>query len=200
MKKTPKTKNIKEKVMKTAKKAQKEVGILVEALIPNSAERLEDLLVMKVQMLYDTEHQLADALPVMAKHAHDKELKAGFNNHLKETKNHIVRLEKIFKLLGIKPERIKSEAIRGVVDDTEWLIKHVKKPNVLDTILIAAGQYAEHHEISGYGSAREWASLLDFDEIAGILNETLTEEKNADRALNDLALTKINSLALEVVM
>ena len=41
-------------------------------------ETLHDLLIVKLQALYDTENQLVKALPKMAKKATDSKLKEGF--------------------------------------------------------------------------------------------------------------------------
>jgi len=49
--------------------------------------------------------------------------------------------------------------------------------------LISACQRVEHYEIAGYGSARDFAKLLGLSDIAALLDETLAEEKNADKAL-----------------
>ncbi len=151
---------------------------------------------MKLKALYDTELQLAKALPKMAKKATDPELSAGFEDHLAETEEHVRRLEDIFERLGEKASKTKVEAIRGMIADADWLMKNIKDAEALDASLIAAGQYAEHYEMAGYGAAKEWAKLLGLNEIEDILNETLKEEKAADAKLNELATARINEQAL----
>ena len=157
---------------------------------------LQDLLITKLQVLYDVENQLVKALPKMAKNASDSDLSASFEEHLKQTKGHVERLEKAFKLLDIKPKKMKSEAIRGLVEDAEWVIENVQGDEALDANLIAAAQYVEHYEIAGYGSAQSWASEMGHAEVSDLLQETLDEEKAADKKLNDLATSKINEKAL----
>lgn len=157
---------------------------------------LQDLFVMKLKALYDIELQLTKALPKMAKNATDPELSAGFEEHLEETLEHVSRLEEIFGRLGEKPTKTKVEAIRGMIADADWIMKNIKDPDALDASLIAAGQYAEHYEMAGYGAAKEWAKLLGLNEIEDLLNETLKEEKAADAKLNELATARINEQAL----
>jgi ferritin-like metal-binding protein YciE len=160
------------------------------------AVTLEDLLLLKLKALYDIELQLMKALPKMAKKSNDPELKAGFTEHFEETKGHKERLEEIFKSIGQKPTKTKVEAIRGMIIDAEWMMKNIKDREALDASLIAAGQYAEHYEMAGYGSAKEWAKILGLNEIEDLLNQTLLEEKSADQKLNDLATGKINEQAI----
>ena len=156
---------------------------------------LHDLLITKLQVLADVENVLVKALPKMAKAATDEQLRAGFEEHLEQTKVHAQRLEKMFSLLEASPKKVKSEAIRGLVEDAEWVIKNVKGPEALDANLIAAAQYVEHYEIAGYGSAYEWAMEIEYSEVADLLQQTLLEEKEADEKLSTLAIDKINEKA-----
>jgi ferritin-like metal-binding protein YciE len=41
--------------------------------------------------------------------------------------------------------------------------------------------------MAGYGSAREFAKLLGLTDVATLLDETLAEEKNADKKLSGIA-------------
>ncbi len=157
------------------------------------ASTLHELLVNKLMALYDIETQIVKALPKMAKKAKNADLIKGFEIHLKETTGHVARLEKCFKLLDVKPKKLKSEAIRGLVDDATWVIKNVAAGPALDANLIAAAQYVEHYEIAGYGSALEWAKVLRQSVIEELLNQTLEEEKATDEKLSTLAKKKVNS-------
>jgi ferritin-like metal-binding protein YciE len=56
---------------------------------------LTDLYIHELKDLYSAEQQLVKALPKMAKAAVNKELAAGFQEHLEQTKGHAQRLEKI---------------------------------------------------------------------------------------------------------
>lgn len=158
-------------------------------------ENLHDLLILKLQSLYDIETQLVSALPKMIKAASDEQLRRAFDMHLGETENHVRRLEEALKELDEKPKKEKVEAIRGLVKDASWVIKSIKNPASRDALLISAGQYVEHYEMAGYGSAREWADLMGHTTVAGLLQSTLAEEKAADEKLNELAIGGINSRA-----
>jgi ferritin-like metal-binding protein YciE len=62
--------------------------------------------------------------------------------------------------------------------------------------LIAAAQRVEHYEMAGYGTARALAQRLGRDNVAQLLQETLDEEKAADKKLTELAERDINAQAM----
>jgi len=55
--------------------------------------------------------------------------------------------------------------------------------------LIATAQKVEHYEIASYGSARDWAEQLGLPEHAQMLEQTLIEEKHADKLLTEISHT-----------
>ena len=152
---------------------------------------LRDLLVQKVQALYDIETQIIKALPKMAKKAKNSELKSAFEEHLAETEEQASRLEQVFEILGEKPKKLKCEGIRGIIEDGAWVMQNVTGA-ALDANLIAAAQYVEHYETAGYGSAATWAELLGEDEIKDLLGQTLEEEKAADEKLTSIGESGVN--------
>jgi ferritin-like metal-binding protein YciE len=164
-----------------------------------SFDSLHQLFILKLQSLYDVEQELVKVLPKLAKNASNEELSAAFEEHLKETEGQVKRLEKAFKLLGEKPKKEKVEGIRGIAEDGTWILKNVKDDAARDAALIAAAQYAEHYEIAGYGTAAEWARIMEHDEVQALLEETLGEEEAANEKLNALAQGGINDAANEMV-
>lgn len=157
---------------------------------------LHDVFIYKLQSLYDVETQLIKALEKVATMATDMELVAAINDHLEETKTHAERLENAFDILNAKPKKLKTEGIRGIIDDTEWLGKNVDSATALDASIIAVATYVEHYEMAGYGTASEWAKLMEHDEVADLLDLTLMEERAAADKLTALAVSKINQQAL----
>lgn len=155
-----------------------------------------DLLEMKLKALYDVENQILKALPKVIKGVKNSQLESALSEHLEMTKNHVERLEKVFELVESKPKRITVEAIRGMIDDTNWVMKNVQPEPVLDAALIASAQYVEHYEIAGYGTAITWAKHLGLDEAADILGQTLEEEKAFDQELSALATAEVNVEAM----
>lgn len=157
---------------------------------------LQDLLLMKLQALYDIENQLISALPKMAKKSMNEELSNAFTEHLEETKGHATRLEEAFTVLDKKPKKLTCEGVRGIIEDAEWVLKNIDDPAARDANAIAAAQYAEHYEMAGYQSAIEWARLLGFNDVAELLQKNLDEEEAASEKLSSLASGGINEAAV----
>jgi ferritin-like metal-binding protein YciE len=159
---------------------------------------MDQLFLDEIRDLYDAEKQLTKALPKMAAGASSEELRTAFADHLEQTQEHVTRLEEIFDALGEKGTGKKCAAMQGLIKEGSELMTAMDEGALRDAGLIAAAQKVEHYEISGYGSARTHAHLLGNSEAVSLLDETLNEEKEADRKLNDLAENTINSEALEV--
>lgn len=155
---------------------------------------LEDLFIDELKDLYSAENQLLKAIPKMAKAATSKELKAGFEKHLKQTAGHVERLEQIFADLDASPKGKKCKAIEGLVEEGAEVIDEDAEPEVKDAALIAAAQRVEHYEMAGYGCVRTYAKLLGNDKAVRLLQQTLDEEADTDKTLTKLA-EKINVAA-----
>jgi len=156
---------------------------------------MENLFLDEIRDLYDAEKQLTKALPKMAKAASSEELKQAIEEHLRETENQVERLEQVFEMLDQKATGKKCAAMAGLIKEGEEVIASTSD-SVRDAGIIAAAQKVEHYEMSGYGSARTFAQMLGHDEAASLLEETLEEEKNADRKLNDIAESQVNEQAM----
>lgn len=129
------------------------------------------------------EKQLERALPKMAKAATDPTLKEGFMLHHKQTQEHSRRLEQIFKLLDLKPRKLKSEGMQGIIADSEWAVDTTGEPTLRDALLASLASYAEYYEMAGYQSASLQAKLLHLPEAEALLVQTLSEEEAANKTL-----------------
>jgi ferritin-like metal-binding protein YciE len=148
-----------------------------------SVGTLEELLVDELKDLYSAEKQIIRALPKIIKAVSTPELREGLTNHLEETKGQVTRLEKIGEVLGKKMPGKTCAGMKGVLEEGSEVLQDTEKGLVRDAALISACQRVEHYEMAGYGSAREFAKLLGQKEVAALLDETLAEEKNADKTL-----------------
>jgi ferritin-like metal-binding protein YciE len=138
------------------------------------------------------------SLPKMKKAANSEELANTFADHLEVTKTHVSRLEEVFELLGKKPQAKKCDAMEGLVKEGESIIEDTEDGTATrDVGLILAAQKVEHYEIATYGGLRTLATTLGLDDIAGLLEETLHEEKDADETLTSVAENDINYEAAE---
>lgn len=158
-------------------------------------DNLENLLELQLRDLTSAEDQLLAALPKMAEAASSPELKTAFRTHLEQTRKHKSRLEQAFRLLGKEPESETCEAMEGLIAEGQEVIALDGDADVKDAALIAAAQRVEHYEIAGYGCARTFARRLGRTDVANLLQQTLEEEAQADKALTRVAETVVNAEA-----
>src|ERR1700688_2967588 len=148
---------------------------------------LKHLYVEELKDLYSAENQLVKALPKMAKASTSEDLRAGFEEHLEQTREHVARLEKIFKALGESPKGKKCKGMEGLIKEGAEMIGEAPPPEELDAGLISAAQRVEHYEIAGYGCVSTYAKILGEDQAVSLLRQTLEEEKETDKKLTQLA-------------
>jgi len=152
---------------------------------------LSDIFEHTLQDVYYAENAITKALPKVAKAAGSAELRKAAEEHLAETKEQIKKLEQVFKSIGKTASGEKCDAIEGLIKEADGLMKEAKG-TALDAGLLAACQAVEHYEIARYGSLREWAKDLGYDEAHKILSEILDQEKATNNKLTNLAVTAIN--------
>ena len=152
-----------------------------------SVGTMDELFVDELKDLYSAEKQITRALPKLVKAATSDELRQAFQSHLEETNGHVVRLEKAFEILGKSPKGKTCVGMKGVLEEGAEMLEDTDKGEVRDAGLISAAQRVEHYEMAGYGSARDFAKLLGQNEIAELLEETLEEEKAADKKLTSIS-------------
>ena len=142
--------------------------------------------------IYFAEKKILSALPKMAKAAQADELRAAFEKHEQETEGHVGRLEQVFEELGETPRGKTCDAIMGIIEEGQEVMKEYKGMPALDAGLLAAAQAVEHYEMSRYGSLKTWASELGLSQAVELLDATLSEEKKADATLTQIAENSVN--------
>jgi ferritin-like metal-binding protein YciE len=131
----------------------------------------------------------------MVKAAQSEDLQAAFQKHEGETKDQVTRLEQVFELIRQLARGKTCDAINGMIDESQQVMKEFKGSAALDAGLIASAQAVEHYEISRYGTLKAWAEQLGLDKAVNLLDETLEEEKKTDEALTELAKAAVNQQA-----
>jgi ferritin-like metal-binding protein YciE len=153
---------------------------------------LDDLLVHELQDIYNAEAQILKALPKMVKAATDPELKSAFEEHRRQTEGQVVRLDQVFKLLGLPAKGRKCEGMAGLLEEGKKTMEQDAEPAVLDAAMIAAAQKVEHYEIAAYGCVCTYAEMLGYDQVHELLGQNLDEEETTDQRLTALAESVIN--------
>ncbi|WP_163410782.1 YciE/YciF ferroxidase family protein [Flavobacterium ajazii] len=163
----------------------------------DAATGLKELFEDSLKDIYWAEKALTKALPTMARNATSADLIEAINSHLTETEEHITRLEKVFELVGKKASAKKCDAMEGLIEEGKGILEETEKGVVRDAGIIAASQKIEHYEIATYGTLRQFAETLGLTEAANLLEQTLDEEKGADKKLTEVAVNAVNLEAAE---
>jgi ferritin-like metal-binding protein YciE len=157
-------------------------------------DSLKQLYIDELKDLYSAETQLVKALPKMAKASSNSQLRQAFEEHLRQTSDHVSRLEQILETLEEKATGKKCLGMEGLVKEGSETMEEDYSNEVKDSAIIGAAQRVEHYEIAGYGTVRALAELLGENEHLSLIEQTLEEEKQADENLTQLAV-EINSQA-----
>ena len=164
-------------------------------LFSKDIKNMDDLFVHTLRDIYYAEKQIVKALPDMIEKANDPQLKQGFQTHLRETENHVKRLEQVFQLTGKKAQGVDCPAIDGIIKEANEVAGEVEKKSFLDAALIAAAQAVEHYEMTRYGTLISWAKELGRNDCVALFQQTLDEERATDRKLTAMAEGQVNRKA-----
>jgi ferritin-like metal-binding protein YciE len=160
-------------------------------------KNLQELFHDTLKDIYFAEKKILSALPKMAKAAQSEDLKAAFEKHETETEEHVVRLEKVFEEIDEPPRGKTCDAIMGIIEEGQEVMKEFKGAPALDAGLLAAAQAVEHYEIARYGTLKTWAAELGHKQAVKLLEQTLSEEKKTDETLTQLAESEVNHHAAQ---
>jgi ferritin-like metal-binding protein YciE len=98
-------------------------------------------------------------------------------------------------MIGKKAQGKTCDAIIGLVEEGQQVMKEYKGSPALDAGLLAGAQAVEHYEISRYGTLKNWADELGLGDAVGLLDATLQEEKKTDATLTKIAESVVNQEA-----
>ena len=157
-----------------------------------SARSLRDLLEQEVQDLYSVETQIIDVFPEIIERVSDEGLRQTLEEHYRITMDQRRRIETMAPQLGIELDIVTSRGMAGILAEERAAIRSALDGALRDAVIIGSAQKVEHFEIAGYRSAAAHALLLGEEDIAELLNRTLVEEKEADRALSGIAENRVN--------
>jgi ferritin-like metal-binding protein YciE len=174
---------------------RKKRKVTAMGLFSKDIKNMDDLFVHTLRDIYYAEKQIVKSLPEMIEKANNPQLKQGFQTHLRESENHVRRLDQVFDLLGKQAQGVDCPAIDGIIEEAEDVAGEVQDKSVLDAALIAAAQAVEHYEMTRYGTLIAWAKQMGRNDAATLLNQTLEEEKATDKKLTQMAESNINRRA-----
>jgi ferritin-like metal-binding protein YciE len=157
---------------------------------------LKELFGIELSYAYDVEKKLVEkGLPDMIEAANSRELKSALEQHLQETRSQVTRLERVFSIVGIKPDTKTNDIFDKMASAVKDSKSNIDEPALRDAALIANGNLVEHYEIATYGTLKSFARHLGFQDAASLLDQTLNEEKQADAKLTQIGEQVLNPQA-----
>ncbi len=162
--------------------------------------RLRDLFVAQLKDIYWAEKALTRAIPAMIEKASSEELITALKDHLDTTGIQVVRCEEVFASINAVAAENTCEAMAGLIKEATEIMESTREGSVRDAGIICAAQKIEHYEISSYGTLAAYARQLGETEAASLLDLSLTEEKEADASLTQVAESNVNEQAIDELL
>ncbi len=158
-----------------------------------------DLFLHFLQDMYYAEQQILKILPEVVEAVQNDKLRASLTEHIAETRDQIERLERTFAAIGEPVKGVTCEAILGLLQETEDVIRETGgKGPVQDAGIIACAQAVEHYEIARFVTLTAWANAWANDKAAANLQKALNVERARNAKLNELATAEVFDLAAAI--
>jgi len=159
-------------------------------------ESMEELMLEELREIYSAERIALRAYPRMKKAMQTQALREAVERHVEQTKEQVERLGRVFEMMDAKTRGKTCHSMQGLIEEAQEHIEADLPPELLEVMLVSDLQKIEHFEIAAYGSAKAHAQALGLQEAAGLLDETLNEEKETDTLLNQIAMEEVNPQAV----
>lgn len=154
-------------------------------------KNFHDLFMHFLKDMYFAEQSILKILPELVEAAENLKLRDSLHDHIAETKEQIARLEQAFDAVGETPEGVTCEAILGLLQETEDVLKESGgKGPLQDAGIIACAQAIEHYEIARFMTLTAWANSKGL-KAAPQLQKALNVERAKNAKLNELAWAEV---------
>jgi ferritin-like metal-binding protein YciE len=157
---------------------------------------MKDLLLLQLKDLYSAETQLVRALPAMIKGSGAPALRRALQLHLRQTEEHVDRLQVICEALDTYPGGHRCRGMEGIIEEARALLRAIGTQSVVDAAIVAVAQRIEQYETAAYTCAKTYATLLGLDTVVNTLAISLEEEEAAGARFAELAEQEVNDRAL----
>jgi ferritin-like metal-binding protein YciE len=155
-------------------------------------QNLEEALLAEMGDATNAERQTMKLLPKLAQSAEHPRLRMLFERQMEEIEERVARLERAFELLDRRPQTEVCEGMQGILEEAKEVLKKAGPGPVRDALMIAAAQKLVHYKIATYGTLCAWADETGERDVLRLLDQSLYEEKLADRMLTRIAESSAN--------
>jgi ferritin-like metal-binding protein YciE len=141
----------------------------------------QELFVHELGEIYDAEHQFLEGQQEMIQNSTDESLKGAIQEHLEQTRQHAVNVERVFAELGVGTHRETNEVAKGLVSEAQEGIQEAQSDALRDAAIVSAVIKVEHFEMGSYRSLVTAANLMGQTEIERLLRENMQQEEETAR-------------------
>lgn len=153
---------------------------------------LQDLMTEQLEDLYHGEIQLLDMIPSVIARTTSPSLKKMLMIYQEQMQENLLHVERAFDILYHTPSYERSEAVHCLSKIADKLMEKSMDAEIRDAAIITAMQHISHYKMAGYGASSNYANLLGFFNVAGLVHKNLENEKVSDRHLAQIAEEFIN--------
>ena len=141
----------------------------------------QELFVHELGEVYDAEHRFIEGQQEMVENATDQELKGAIQEHLEQTRQHAVNVERVFAELGQEAHRETNEVAKGLVSEAQEGIQETQGDALRDAAIVSAVIKVEHFEMGSYRGLVTGANLMGQTEVERLLRENMQQEEETAR-------------------
>lgn len=162
-----------------------------------SIQSPQDLLAYELHAIQDAEQQAIGAMQRITEQAEDDQVVALIEQRLEQGKFVLQEVERGLKKLDGGMTAPQNAAARGLIQDTEKLMKEAETPELKQAVAIAGLQKLEHYCIAAWGTVKALASETGEEQLAKAMRRAVDEGYEWDRELSELAEGEVNPAALD---
>lgn len=137
-------------------------------------------------ILYVERNLVEEVLPKLIDEVQDAEFKAGLEEHLTQTRQHVSNVEQVFEIFGEMPHEEQCVAFEGMKKEHEQMTDESSSA-LIDLVDLGAAARTENYEIAAYEGLRRMAKAVGEENAVELLDENLAQEKEALREVEKIA-------------
>ena len=137
-----------------------------------------ELFLHELREVLGAEELIAKMLPQLRKEAgRDKELSRALQKHETTTRQHVKRVQDVFKALKEPARAEKPAGLEGLQAQHDRFVREAPAPEILATFVSSAAARTEHYEIAAYTGLVASARALGEKRAVQLLEQNLKEDK-----------------------
>lgn len=157
----------------------------------------EDMLATELKSIYSAEQQITRTLPKLAKKIGSQRLKEMLSRRVEQGEELLEDIDEALGEMEVPAKRPKNLAAKGLIEDVDANLADIKEERLIDPFVLASVQKVEHYCIGAWGTAKAIAQLLENDQVVETMEKALSEGKEFDKEMTELAEGEVNAQLLE---